>query len=411
MSAPITADDVKKIFEEVSGRLISDNEARTKAAVDAMKAEIVKDLGDKNKERLIDQIREGADGEIKVSKKATDGLDFARFVRAMAGAKHIGNGMTPLALAKTWVKDDRGMESVVKVLEAQSAANGGFLVPEAVSDEIIDLLRAAVVVQASGAAMVPMPNGNLSMRYQATSSTASYGSERGLIALSNPTLGRMTLSAKKLAARVIVSNDLLKFSNQRANAFVRDDLVRTLAVRADLGLIRDDGSLSTPTGLRWLTPASNVVDRTLDTGAITLETVTNDLADASYRLEAANIPMRRPGWLMNPRTKSFLFKLRDGNGNQVFRPELASGMLFGMPFRLTTNIPVTLGTAGDESEIYLVDFDSVVIGEVGGIELASSDLGDGFSTDDTHIRAIMQHDIGVRYRGAESTVITAVDWI
>lgn len=413
MTAPITADDVKSIFEATTGRLIAENQARTDAAVKAMRDEVLADLETRGRGRIIDAIRtvkaeDGVDG-VNFDPKAEIGMGAARFIRAFAlGLK---NKTSPLDTAKAFAKSDKGFEHVVKALEAQDAASAGFLVPEVVSEEIIDILRAQIVVSASGAASVPMPNGSLEMRYQETTSEGSYGGERDLIAETGPTLARLKMTAKKLRARVVISNDLLKFSNGRANAFVRDDLIKSLSVRADLAMLRDDGTINTPKGLRWLAPADNVVDRTLDAAAVTLETVTNDLAAAAERLESGNIPMRRPGWIMAPRTYWFLFKLRDGNGNQVFRPELSTGMLFGMPVRRSTQVPTTLGTGGDESEIYLVDFDSIMIGSVGGIELASSDTGDGFKYDETHVRAIVQHDINARHRGAEISIIKSVDWL
>ena len=284
--------------------------------------------------------------------------------------------------------------------------------------EVTELLRAAVVIEASGAVSVPMPNGNLSLNHQETSATARYLGEVAPITPSQPSFGRMKLSAKKLGAMVPVSNDFLRYAVPQANTIIRDDLVNTIAVRKDLALIRDDGTQDTPKGLRWLAPAVNVVARSLDAGNVTLETVTDDLMDAIDRLESGNIRMTRPGWLMAPRTKNFLMKLRDGNGNRAYRDDMRGGMLEGLPFRTTTNIPTTLGVGGDESEIYLVDFATIIVGEAFDLEIVVSDQAsftqngqqNGFEQDETLVRALMAHDINARQRGREITVITEVDW-
>jgi HK97 family phage major capsid protein len=130
--------------------------------------------------------------------------------------------------------------------------------------------------------------------------------------------------------------------------------------------------------------------------------------------------MIRPGWLMHPRTWWFLWRLRDGNGNQVFRAELDRGMLAGFPVRKTTNIPINLGAGGDESEVYLVDFASIVVGETMDLEIAVADGAsfvsaggaqvNGFQSDETLVRALMQHDVNARQRGREIVVLTQVDW-
>lgn len=377
--------------------------------------------------RAVDVLREGApavqtaDGRTLINPSEKRGLAAADFVRIVAAAKYHsaqrGAHVSPLQIAKEW-KRDRMVEHFEKAVQAQDAASAGLLVPEPVMAEVTELLRAAVVIEASGAVSVPMPNGNLSLNHQETSATAQYLGEVAPITPSQPTFGRMKLSAKKIGAMVPISNDFLRYAVPQANTIIRDDLVNTLAVRKDLALIRDDGTQDTPKGLRWLAPAVNVVPRTLDAGNVTLETVTNDLIDAIDRLESANIRMVRPGWLMAPRTKNFLAKLRDGNGNRIYRDEMRGGSLEGLPFKTTTNIPTNLGVGGDESEIYLVDFAGIIVGEAFDLEVVVSDQAsftqngqqNGFQQDETLVRALMAHDINARQRGREITVITEVDW-
>jgi HK97 family phage major capsid protein len=377
--------------------------------------------------RAIDVLREGApavmahDGGVSIHPNEKRGLAAADFLRVIAAAKfhtqQRGVMVTPLQIAKEW-KRDATVAHIEKAIQAQDAASAGLLVPEPIMAEVTELLRAAVVIEASGAAMVPMPNGNLSLNHQETGATAQYLGEVAPITPSQPTFGRLKLSAKKLGALVPVSNDFLRYAVPQANQLIRDDLVQTLSVRKDLALIRDDGSQDTPKGLRWLAPAANVVARTLDAGNVTLETVTDDLVNAIDRLESANIRMVRPGWLMHPRTKNFLMKLRDGNGNRVYRDEMRAGTIEGLPFRTTTNIPTNLGVGGDESEIYLVDFASIIVGEAFDLEIVVSDQAsftqngqqNGFQQDETLVRALMAHDINARFRGREITIITSVDW-
>lgn len=403
----LTRDDLQKMFDEKLGD-------HTKSMLAVLKEEMAKG---ERKSRLIDTVTVNpGNGSISIDNREKRGLRAAKFIRVAAAAKKFGKSV--LDVAKSWKADEIVDSIETKTNQAQVAEDGGLLVPEPVIEEIADLLRAAMVVDASGASSVPMSNGNLSMNYQETSAQGQYVGEIAVIPVSSAKLGRMKLSAKKLAALVPVSNDFLRYGMDSSEEFIRNDLVRSLSVRKDLALIRDDGSSDTPKGMRWLAPAANVVDRSLDGGFVTLETITNDLSDAAMRLEQANIPMIRPGFLMSPRTKWFLLRQRDGLGNQVFREEMSRGTLFGFPFKVTTNIPNNLGVGGDESEIYLVDFASIIIGEAMNMEIAISDQAsfvqgtqqNGFQQDETLVRALMAHDVNARYRGNEITVIKSVDW-
>jgi len=169
-------------------------------------------------------------------------------------------------------------------------------------------------------------------------------------------------------------------------------------------------------GARLADPSKRIASRV--SKAAVEEADVERLEHAIDRLESANVRMIRPGWLMAPRTKNFLMKLRDGNGNRVYREDMHNGMLENLPFRTTTNIPTNLGVGGDESEIYLVDFATIIVGEAFDLEVMVSDQAsftqngqqNGFQQDETLVRALMAHDINARQRGREITVITEVDW-
>ncbi len=414
MSAPLTAETATKLFEEIVGRKVSE-----------LREEFGRFAGNT---RTLDTVRvDEKSGAISIDDSEQRGLAAARQIRIAATAKHTGR--SALEIAKDWAMQDTKHgrkawkdrnEQIVKSLEAQRGDGAGILIEEQVMGELTELLRAANVVEASGAQSLEMPNGTLTMRYQKTGVTGSYVGERRVIPVQQPSLGAMKLVAHKLGVLVGITNDLLRYAGPQADAFVRTDVVDGLASRKDIALIRDDGTQDTPKGARWQAVAGSFVDRTLDTGAVTLETVTVDLASAAARLDTRNIKMRRPGWLMHPRTKWFLFRLLDGLGQPVFRAELAQGMLYGIPVRTTTQIPVNLGSGGDETEIYLIDFSSMIVGEAMSLQISTSDVAsyvdDGgqqnsFQQDETLVRALMAHDVGFRYRGAEISGVTAVDWI
>lgn len=343
---------------------------------------------------------------------AEKGLRFAAMTRALAA----GGGIPFVAqqVAESW-----GQSGLFANQNMGTGAAGGFLVPEDVSSEIIELLRPASVVMSLNPQVVPMPNANLTMNRQATGTNATYIGEQQDAPATGLSVGQVKLSAKKLAALIPISNDLLRAAGVAVDRLVRDDIVTSIALRTDLSFLRGAGTEYSPRGMRnWLIGTSLAASNILTmTGSPSLATVKSDLGRMELALLNADVPMLRPGWVFAPRTLMYLSNLMDGNGNTAF-PELARGELRGKPFRVTTQIPTNLG-GGTESEIYLADFAQVVVGEHMGIEVAmsteaaykdaSGTMQAAFSRDETIMRAIVQHDINTRHLAAVA-ILTGVTW-
>ncbi len=341
------------------------------------------------------------------------GIAAARFVRALA----FGGGSLDKAryfVGKMY--DDELGDEVEKALMAGDLTAGGALVPPEYAAEIIELLRAMTVVRAAGARTLPMPGGTLTIRRQTAGSTASYVGESQDIDVTEPTTDLLVLSAKKLAAIVPISNDLLKFtSGPSADEFIRDDLVMEISIREDLAFLRDDGTEHTPKGMRNWAAAANVTA----TNGTASGDIEDDFKDLINDLEGNNVRLIRPAWFMHPRSKNHLRNLRDANGNLIY-PEIrsASPVIYGWPVFVTTSIPANLGAGSDETEIYFADMVDMLIGEVAGLEIVASNeasyvenatVRSAFSRDETVIRAIEQHDFAVRH-DVSVAVKTAVLW-
>jgi len=339
----------------------------------------------------------------------------ARFIRALAGNK--GDAER----ASKFVMDKWNDEVLSKALLESVFESGGAIVPDEYVAEVIDLLTAQTVVRGSGTMTVPMNSGSMTMPFLASGSSAEYVGEHRNIPPSQQEFGQLQLSAKKLAALVPISNDLIRDSSPQADTIVNNDMVRSMGLREDLAFIRDDGTESKPKGMRFWVDDDHVFNRTQAGAVSTLAEVVEDLGTAIRFLEEANVPIMQGGWLFTPRTKWFLQTLLDGNGNRVFWDEMMMGQLYGYPFRTTTQIPNTLTVNATEntSEVYFADFSSLVIAEntqlivdvfEGGAYYDGTNLVSGISTDSTVVRAIARHDFGARYRGKELAVISQVDW-
>ncbi|MAF25363.1 phage major capsid protein [bacterium] len=338
-------------------------------------------------------------------------IGVARIVRALAAAK--GDPSRAANFGKKAWNDDLG-DVCVKALTAGDFTAGGFLVPDDLSQDMIPLLRAANVVRAMGTPTVPMPHGTLTLPKQTADISAAYVGESTDITKTEPTGGHITLTAKKLAALVPISNDLLDYDvGDAADRWVRDNLVRHIAGVEDQKFIRGDGLSGAPKGLRYWAQTANVTASN-GTSAANIE---SDFKDLLQDLEGNNVDMSNPVWIMAPRSKNHLLTLRDANGNLIY-PDMRAAMptIHTYPVFITNNIPTNLST--NQTELYLVNVPDCLIGEAGGMEISvdssasyvqSGSLVSAFSRDETVVRAILKHDLAVTH--AESVAVkNAITW-
>jgi HK97 family phage major capsid protein len=392
------------------------------------------------------------------------GLTTSKGLRAIALAKIFDAGGRSIANARAIAIDSYGeRHPITRAFEPQArgmnralvvsvGASGGFIVPPDYVAEIIELLRPKTVVRSSNPRVLPMPRGTMTLPGQKTAATASYGSETAKIAASQQSLNQIVASYKKLTALVPVTNDMMRYADPAADAFVRDDLVKVLALREDLAFILGDGTQDTPRGFlsfangwvatnggtvgAWSTTANSVLavngaDPANSTGGnfissnatYTLTTVAQELGGAVNRLDTANVPDDKRVWIMHPRCYNYLFNVQNSLGVYVYREELLSGKLLGYPFKKTTQIANNYwdaaGSNKDLSFVFLVEMDEAMILDSMSLELAISREGmyvdsggntvSAFQSDQTLIRAIAEHDFQMRHDQSVA-VIQAVRW-
>ena len=392
------------------------------------------------------------------------GLRTNKGLRAVACVKLFNAGGNTVAGARALAVEKYGeRHPITRSFEPRSAANtralvtsvgasGGFIVPPDYVNEIIELLRPKAVVRSSGPRVLPMPRGTMTLPGQNSAATASYGNELKAISSSQQTLKSITATFKKLTALVPVSNDMMRYADPAADAFVRDDLVKVIALREDLAFLTGDGTADTPMGFlafanRWVsanggtmgvwsssadsTLAVNGADPANSTGGnfITsnatpsLSTVQAELGGAANRLDTANVADDKRVWFMHPRSRNYLYDLTNSLGEYVFRDELNKGTLRNYPVKTTTQIPTNIwdaaGSNKDLSFIFLAEMDEAMILDSMNLELmvsregtyvdASSNTVSALQSDQTLIRAITEHDFQMRHDQSVA-IIQGVRW-
>lgn len=386
----------------------------------------------------------GQEGQAAPAQPETD-----RYVRekslVIGGAmKMLGRSAGIISVAREDSKTIYGENHpVTRALVTSAGASGGFIVPPDYMNEIIELLRPIAVVRGAGPRVIPMPRGTMTLPGQASAATASYGTEGTKIASSQQTLRQIVASYKKLTALVPVSNDMMRYADPAVDAFVRDDLVKVLALREDLAFILGDGTQDTPRGFLsfangyavslagtagvFLNTANSTAaaggNFITSTAVYTLATVAAELGGAVNKLDVANVPERKRCWFMHPRSYNFLYNVQNSLGVYVYRDELNKGTLLGYPVKKTTQIGADYynadGSHTDCSFVFLVEMDEDMILDSMSLELAVSREGtyvdasgatiSAFQYDQTLIRAITEHDHQVRHDAAVA-VIQFVRW-
>lgn len=304
---------------------------------------------------------------------------------------------------------EAGYGKIAASLNRSQPSAGGVTIPEVLSSDFIELLREDVVVRRAGPMLVDMPAGALRKAMQTGSSTATYGTELAEIAVSEPTLGDMSMNYKKLTGMVPISNDLARQSPLAIAQFVTEDLRSKMAEREDLAFLRGDGSNDTPKGLRhWMIPAH------FEAGiGVAVDVVERVLRAAKSKVITAKVRLRRPAWFMNPETRDFLAYLRLPNSDQKVFPTIdGENTLLSAPIFISSALPTNLGVGGNEAEVLFAEMSQIMVGDTLGLQLSTSteaafrdgngDFKSAYQTDQMLVRGIAEHDLAPRHDRAIS---------
>lgn len=303
-------------------------------------------------------------------------------------------------------------------------AGGVFLGPTQQGD-MVELIRAREAFSRMGATSLPLPpNGRLSMPRETGAGTGYWVGERATITSSEITTGAMSMAAKKLAVLYKLPNELLRFAVPAMEAFVRNSMARTMALKADSTMMDGVGTQTSPKGLLNYSGIKTIVATTVGTHGNTIGP--NDPGRLVAEIEEANFDPELDGfgWMMRPKVWNQIHHSRadsvtagDAAGPYLFqtnREDIARGaprQLEGYNVLRTSQVPRTRtkGSASNLSCIIGGIFSNWLIGRVGVLEVATSTQGDTpFVTDQTWVRMIQHMDAVPRYEDCFGVIDTLV---
>lgn len=302
-----------------------------------------------------------------------------------------------------------------KAIDSGTAGSGGgFVVPqEYLSAEFIDVLRAQSVVFRAGATELQDLTGKpVRVPKQLTSGSVYWLSENTTIPLSDPSFGSVDLTPKTLAMRNSYSRLMDLLGNPKLQAVIQRDFAKTAALELDRVALRGTGTSNQPTGVVNVQGIGSYAIGT-NGGALQLD----DLYGMIGTLEDSNAIGGKLALITHPKALRKLKKQRianysgDPGGSYVVAPLLTDEALskaIGLTCLTTTQLPVNLtkGSSSDCTEVYLANWEELLVGMWGGVEILATNVGgNAWAQNAIEVRLVQNVDFQVRH--AASFVVCA----
>jgi len=283
-------------------------------------------------------IQEGVKGAMKDDKTE----ERLKNIEKLMESKSVDGEEKQLKEAKTFVKDLVSGKLTEEKAISTDSGSFGYTVPTKLAstvlskrDKIAKMRPLATTFKMSGPFQLPT---------EGTACTAYWVGENTEVTESSPTTGKKSLDDYYLSARVLIPYKLLDTSAINIVNYVGNLASRALNIKEETAFVAGDGS-SKPTGLRQ----ESVGNVYLEGASIAY----NDLVNLFYELKE----QYRKGncvFLTSTAGIKLLKKIKDGDSRPIF--DVRDNTIFGKPVLETEDIPATLGTSGNETEIWFGDF-------------------------------------------------------
>jgi len=167
---------------------------------------------------------------------------------------------------------------------------GAFVQTDVLGGSLIELLRNKTLLNSLGVVNLTGLQGNIAIPKQTAAASAYWLDEAGTVTRTQQTVGQLGLTPKRLSAGTAYTKQFLAQSSIDPEAFVRDDLMKILAIAKDLAGIAGTGGAQ-PLGI-VKTPGIKTVTFS---GAASLAKV----LDFETQIMTANADIGAMNWLTN----------------------------------------------------------------------------------------------------------------
>lgn len=280
-----------------------------------------------------------------------------------------------------------------RAMSIGSDSGGGYLVPELVSREIIDLARAQSVLMRAGARTLLMDQGTIDLARIETDPTFQWKAENNSFSPYDLTLGRVRLTAKTVGTIIPLSEELYQDAANISDV-LNMAIAGGLAAELDRVGLHGSGSGAEPQGIYG---ASGI--NTYD-----LSAVPSSYDFVSFAVDKVREDNHEPNAMIaHPRTYGQLDRLKEATTNSPLTPPRSYQGLQHYP---TSNVRIDMDnlgsptTASNTSNAFIGKFDEMLFGVRLGLQIyASRDGFDGtnnaFRNFQVLVRAVMRVDVAL----------------
>lgn len=181
-------------------------------------------------------------------------------------------------------------------LNVTTASQGGNFVATILATPIIEILRNRMVTERLGIQVLSGLSGNVAIPRQTGAATAYSLAEAAILTKSTQAINQLSVTPHRVGAWNSYTKQLLLQSSVDVEGFIRDDLMKVLAIKLDKLTLEGSGAASEPTGV-LNTPAI---------GAVTFGGAVTWAKAVSFEtaLATANADMGRMAYVTTPGTKA-----------------------------------------------------------------------------------------------------------
>lgn len=305
------------------------------------------------------------------------GTAFTRYAMALMAGK--GNLMQSAEIAKRW-DDTPQVETVLKAaVAAGTTTDTNWAKPlveySNMASEFAELLRPATILgRIDGLRRVPF---NIKVPRQTGGASASWVGEGAPKPVSSLAFDSITLGHTKVAGIVVMTEELVRFSNPAAEDIVRRDLVETIG-----GLIDKDFVDPAKAEVAGVSPASITNGATpVVASGTTADHLRADVQALMAKFITANMSLSGAVWIMTETQALAIAMMLNPLGQPEF-PGLSinggtAGTFFGIPVILSENIPAQSEVTGPPaipagSRIILAKASEIMLADDGQVMLDAS---------------------------------------
>lgn len=363
-------------------------------------AKAVEEFKAKQDKEIVNRFTPGTDN-IKVVGNPEDAL-VASKLGGFKSASHFYNDVIKAekqGKSETLKQWETAVSKTAGYMEEGDLSQGGYLVPTEISNNIIEktlemaIVRPRATIQPMGSNRLEIPadvDADHSSNYFGGITIYRPG-EGGQKTATNPVVGKIGLQLHKLVGLCHVTDELLGDSVIALESYLTRKFGQAIAFVEDDDFLNGTGANMAVGAFHASNPSLITVTAVGGQGAATI--IAENIAAMWARLYPAG--QANAIWIANIETFPQLFSMGLAVGAGGIPVWMPAGGIAGKPYETLMGRPLiysekmqALGTAGD---IGLADFSQYLIGERGGLQMASS-IHLKFDYDMTSFRFVLRYD-------------------